>query len=199
MGVAITTPGTVEHPDGRSTDLPAIADPDGGDDDRLMRLTEDMGLWDATGPQAALPADPPPGRLGPDFSVVWTLWGPDGEVSLAQSLYPQAQGGPLVHTAPGQVAYDAPVPGGWYRASARLAPTLESLGWATKTTLADGGPKVAPPAAAAVSAAAHEPAPAADPAARRGPRAAAVGVALLTAVGAGVAWRRRRGAAPAAG
>jgi hypothetical protein len=38
MGVAITTPGTVEHPDGRSTDLPAIADPDGGDDDRLMRL-----------------------------------------------------------------------------------------------------------------------------------------------------------------
>lgn len=122
---------TITDPAGLSTELPTVADADGGHDERLAMLTEDMGLWQAMDPQVELPQDPPVGP-GAAFAVVWTLVGPDGDVEFAQTLYPQARGGPRVHTAPGQVAYGLAVPGGWYRASPRLLDTLASLGWHTK-------------------------------------------------------------------
>jgi hypothetical protein len=188
---------TITDPAGQSTELPAVpagadgaagaAGAEGAADDRLMRLADDMGFWEAIDPQVELP-QAAPGRPGPAFPVAWTLFGPDGDVEVAQTLYPQAEGGPLVHTAPGQEAYGLALPGGWYRASSRLMDTLAALGWGTKLT-------------------AVEPSSDADSTARRGPTVIsggiAVGIAVGVALGAGLggtaALRRRREASVAGG
>ena len=141
VAATITTPPTAEHPDGVVTPLVPVGDPPAAPDtvdtqverppDGLLQLAEDMGLWDAIDPEIALPPEPPY-SAGPAFPVEWTLVGPrDGE-GFEQTLYPQAAGGPLVHTEPGQTAYGLAIPGGWYRASSRLGDTLESLGFVTK-------------------------------------------------------------------
>ena len=133
---------TIQVPGGEPGALPATPGAGGGHDERLL-LAEDMGLWQAIDPQGALPADPPAAAVGPGFRVAWSLAGPGGDVPVVQTLHPQAQGGPLVHTEPDQIAYGHAVPGGWYRAAPRLADTLDSLGWRTKMT-APGGSAGAP-------------------------------------------------------
>lgn len=133
---------TIQVPGGEPQALPAAQGAGGGHNEHLL-LAEDMGLWQAIDPQGALPADPPAAAVGPGFRVAWSLAGPGGDVPLVQTLHPQAQGGPLVHTEPGQIAYGHAVPGGWYRAAPRLADTLDSLGWRTKMT-APGGSAGAP-------------------------------------------------------
>ncbi|HEX6420727.1 MAG TPA: hypothetical protein VFZ77_19650 [Acidimicrobiales bacterium] len=134
---------TIQVPGGEPEALPAAPGTGGGHDERLLLLAEDMGLWQAIDPQGALPADPPAAAVGPGFRVAWSLVGPSGDVPLVQTLHPQAQGGPLVHTEPDQIAYGHTVPGGWYRAAPRLADTLASLGWRTKMA-APGGSAGAP-------------------------------------------------------
>jgi hypothetical protein len=203
---------TITDPAGHSTTLPSASDGEHHDD--MMLLAEDMGLWEAIAPQGEpLPADPPvhPGR---EFRVEWTLFGPsDGGQgdpaggTVVQSLYPQAHGGPLVHTAPRQRLGESTTAGGWYRASAQLPHTLETLGWGTKWTYIEGAPAVDPagaPAAPTLVSGAADPAPEPGRAwhARAGVRTAAGGLAVLAGAGAaaGLARRRgRRGAPVAAG
>ena len=141
LAATITSPPTAEHPDGVATALVPAGDPPAASGtvdpqvepppDGLLQLAEDMGLWDAIDPEIALPPEPPY-SAGPAFPVEWTLVGPRGGEGFEQTLYPQAAGGPLVHTEAGQTAYGLAVPGGWYRASSRLGDTLESLGFVTK-------------------------------------------------------------------
>jgi hypothetical protein len=203
---------TITDPAGHSTHLPA--NPEGLSHGETMELAEDMGLWEAIEPRGeALPADPPvhPGR---EFRVEWTLLGPgdDGQVDpddvmVIQSLYPQARGGPLVHTEAGQEVGESTTAGGWYRASSRLPHTLETLGWETTWSYLEGEPAVDPPGAPAASTLAPRTAdPAPEPGrawhARAGVRAMAAGGAVLAAFAAatGLARRRgRRGAPVAAG
>lgn len=139
---------TITDPGGESTVLPAVALPDDGDNP-LMLLAEDMGLWEAMDPDTDLP-DIPPRVPGLEIPVVWQLAGPTTEgIRIEQHLYPQAHGGPLVHTEPGQVGYDGVTGGGWYRASSRLMDTLASLGWTVKHTIIEGAPAVTVDALAA--------------------------------------------------
>ncbi|HEX6424906.1 MAG TPA: hypothetical protein VFZ79_15590 [Acidimicrobiales bacterium] len=128
---------TIQVPGGEPEALPAATHPGGVRDERLVLLAEDLGLWQAIDSRLPSTADPPVAP-GPAFRLEWSLGGPDGEVRFVQTLHPQARGGPLVHTEPGQLAYGRPVAGGWFRASPRLADTLASLGWATKMSAAGG-------------------------------------------------------------
>jgi len=60
--------------------------------------------------------------LGQRYVIVVTQIGPgDERASVRQDLYPQAAGGPLVFSAPGQIIFasagDYTIPGGWARVS----------------------------------------------------------------------------------
>lgn len=144
---------------------------------------------------------------GPSFAVAWHLAGPTAEgIRVVQHLHPQAHGGPLVHTEPGQAGYDGETGGGWYRASSRLMDTLGSLGWATKHTYVEGAPAVivdALPASEGVEARATAPTGTRGAGqetrspGRRTAAAVAVVVAATAAAGRGLVHRRRRVAAAA--
>jgi type II secretory pathway pseudopilin PulG len=80
----------------------------------LSALVDDLGLWDTGGT-----AEPPAGSLGPRFTVTWTMAAGDPAGDVVQSLYPEAAGGPLVHTGTG----------GWRRADPSLEATFADLGF----------------------------------------------------------------------
>ncbi len=199
---------TITDPSGRTTELRPAGDPEPGTAGDLLLLAEDMGLWEAMDPTVDLPADPPTGP-GPAFPVAWLLAGPGEPLRLEQTLYPQAPGGPLVHTRPGQAGYDGETGGGWYRASSRLMDTLASLGWGTKHTAIDGGPAAVAPAGAGARGGAD--AGTGTDKASDAERASGAGagwrapvimaIALVAVTGAAGRWRvlRRRRAAPSAG
>lgn len=202
---------TIQSPGGEPVALPVAAPPDGGPDQRLMWLAEDMGVWDALDPRTALPVEPP-SDPGAPFPVVWDLDVPseDGPsedgLRLEQQLHPQATGGPLVHTDPGQAGHAGPIDGGWYRASPRLARTLESLGWATETSEVGGAGRAGAPAVLPAEIPANVPGevPRASSdagATVSGGRAVAALAALVVmgGVAGGVVVRRRRAAQTAAG
>jgi hypothetical protein len=160
----------------------------------MGRLVEAFGLWSALDPAGAGPldADRPEGDLGPAYRVEWTMVTPSpaDPLTVTQTFYPDAPGGPVVHTDAGQPAepYAPRTAGGWFRATDELGAALEDAGF---TRIA---PAPAPPAAS----------PAADPPTAGGgvPVAGAALVLAVAAAGtAGVvaARRRRRGAAAAAG
>jgi hypothetical protein len=210
---------TIQSPGGEPVALPVAAAPDAGPDQRLMWLAEDMGMWDALDPRVALPADPP-SDPGAAFPVVWDLVAPsedgpgeDGALRLdglriEQQLHPQAAGGPLVHTDPGQAGHAGPIGGGWYRASPRLARTLESLGWATKTSEVGGAGRAGAPAVLPAEIPANVPGelPRASgddggmlPGGRAGVGAAVAALVVVGGVAGGVVVRRRRTAQTAVG
>ena len=138
----------------------------------LSALVDDLGIWDTGGA-----AEPPAGSLGPRFTVTWTMVAGDPADAVVQSLYPEAAGGPLVHTDTG----------GWRRADPTLEATFADLGftWA----LWDRPEPAGPPEAASGGGSGA-------PVASGGGSGAPVALALLVAAGAAVACgavARRRG------
>ena len=93
----------------------------------LSALVDDLGVWDTGGT-----AEPPAGSLGPRFTVTWTMAAGDPAGDVVQSLYPEAAGGPLVHTDTG----------GWRLADPSLEATFADLGftWALWDRPAAAGP-----------------------------------------------------------
>jgi hypothetical protein len=199
------TEATVTNPGGETVTL-VSEDPGAGHDGGLMAAAEDLGLWEgigAEGPGVAPMLDQPPGQVGPKFVVTWSLMGPDPErpVVVTQHLYPQARGGPVVYTPPGQPAFDHGTEGGWFRVRAGAPETLAGLGFATKwsepalpTPVKAGG--TAGGTAEAAEAGGAEPGAGVD-----GLRVAVTGTALLAAAAgaAALAVRRRRGAPATSG
>jgi hypothetical protein len=198
------TEATVTYPGGPTVPL-VSEDPGDGHDAGLMAAAEDLGLWEgigAEGPGAAPMLDEPPGQVGSKFVVTWSLMGPDPErpVVVTQHLYPQAHGGPVVYTPPGQQAFDHGTVGGWFRLRARAPETLAGLGFETTwsepalPTPVKGG--AAAEAAEAAGAGGAESGAGVD-----GLRVAVTGTALLAAAAgaAALAVRRRRGAPATSG
>lgn len=187
--VTITYPGS-----GGSVDLPTKD----SDHASMGRLVEAFGLWSALQPDGGagpLLTEPPTkgaADLGPAYDVVWSMVteSPDKPVMVSQTLYPEAPGGPLVHTEAGQPAapYAPRTAGGWFRAPADLEPALAAAGftWTPPN-----------PAKAAAGTPAADPASGGD-----GTFPVAPAVLALTVVAAGAAGlaaaRRRRRDAPAA-
>ena len=131
---------------------------------------------------------PPTNDLGPRYEVVLDVRQPPQKRDIVQHLYPYAEGGPLLYTAPGQRLLDFEAPSGWAAATTDLMDMLYEAGL-------------------------PESAPAPDPATQAGPRPdprvtatdegvspviwAIGGLAGLMLVGAASARRRIRAAATA--
>lgn len=100
--------------------------------DGVQNLPEQMGAWFLTGGDVVRPLmqDSPNDELGPRIFVSWRLLGPAGgepdERTVRQEYFPNAVGGPLVHTPDGQGLWTGAV--GWFRAAPDLVATLEALG-----------------------------------------------------------------------
>jgi hypothetical protein len=164
QSATITGPGLEEPID--------VADPDNS---KLPALT---GFWEVMPGQPAPPGlveQAPTKQRGPRYRLTWRLMtDADDTIAIRQDLYPDAAGGPLVHTAAGQPIFDAATPGGWYAAPLTLRDMLQSLGVP---------PAGSPPAPAA---------PSSDDSPGRIAIIVAAGAVGLASVGGAVAVRRAR-------
>ncbi len=83
---------------------------------------------------ARLRTPPPKATLGPRYTIIYTVPGvtpqPGEEFGrIRQDLYPQAAGGPVIYTPPGQRGFGRPLRAtGWLRGSDQLTRTLAQLG-----------------------------------------------------------------------
>jgi len=111
-------------------------------------LVEETGLYAAVFGQepSAMLAVAPSGELGPRFTIAWSLpWSDGGPTTvdrIDQDLYPYADGGPVVYTAPGQAFYGSErTRGGWFRAPATLVARLQTLGVPERVAIALPAPR----------------------------------------------------------
>jgi hypothetical protein len=95
----------------------------------LGRLTEQSGFFPAAVGQSPDPMlhGHPAGKLGPRFTIFWTVPAPGHTHRVRQDVYPYAADGALTYTKPGQPIFDQKTLGGWYRAYG-LKRTLMELG-----------------------------------------------------------------------
>lgn len=112
-----------------------------GSEASVIALAEQGGFFPAVFGQTPDPMSKtqPSGRLGPRYTIVFTVPGPNGlESTIVQDVYPYATSGPVTYTKPGQRFWDGQLTyGGWYRAASNLKQALVS----------DGLPRTAPGAA----------------------------------------------------
>jgi hypothetical protein len=95
----------------------------------LGRLTMESGFFPAAVGQQPDPMLPgrPSVKLGPKYTIVWTVPMGGNTHRIRQDLYPYAAGGAVTHMSRGQAIFDTQTVGGWYRAYG-LKQTLVSLG-----------------------------------------------------------------------
>ena len=76
-----------------------------------------------------LAASPAVAATGRHLHIAWHIEpGEPGRNSIVQEVYPDAAGGPLVYTAPGQPIFiDRVTSGGWYRSDAALVALLDRI------------------------------------------------------------------------
>jgi hypothetical protein len=74
----------------------------------------------------ALRLRPPPGALGPRYTLTYRLWSPTGEDEIVQDVYPYAEPRPLTYIAPGQPANGSALEtgGNWFVAVPELERAL---------------------------------------------------------------------------
>jgi hypothetical protein len=98
----------------------------------LGDLTQQAGFFPAAFGQEPDPmlADRPEGDLGPRYTIIYTVPGPNNELDkLRQDLYPDAPNGPVTYMKPGQRFFGTEqTRGGWYQADPQLNETLVSAG-----------------------------------------------------------------------
>jgi hypothetical protein len=71
--------------------------------------------------------DPTQSHLGPRLRLTWSVeWYQTQH--LIQDLYLYPDGGPLLHTPPGQPFFDQTTEGAWHRGSPRLVNVLQAVG-----------------------------------------------------------------------
>jgi len=108
----------------------------------LGRLTMETGFFPAAVGQQPDPMLPgrPSGKLGPKYTIVWTVPMPGRTHRLRQDVYPYAAGGALTYMSRGQAIFDTHTVGGWYRAYG-LKQTLVSLGLPARAQASKGSSK----------------------------------------------------------
>jgi hypothetical protein len=97
----------------------------------FLRFVEDVGFFPAVFSQTPNPMLPghPTGALGPRYSIVYRVPGPDGEFfGLIQDLYPYAADGPVTFMPAGQAIFGMNTRGGWYQASSEAKGRLLAVG-----------------------------------------------------------------------
>jgi LPXTG-motif cell wall-anchored protein len=113
---------------------------DGGGGSPGDNLSQASGFFPAAFGQSPDPMLPgkPSGRLGPRYTVVWTVPG-NGAAPIRQELYPYARGGSVSYTKPGQRIFGMATHRGWYRDTA-LKRTMVALGLPAKAPSSSTGP-----------------------------------------------------------
>src|SRR5918998_5983300 len=84
----------------------------------------------------------PKGDLGPKYTVVWTVPGPNNETwKLRQDVYPYATPAPVTYMDRGQEIFELPggTRGGWFQADSRLKETLVSAGLPAQASAVSSG------------------------------------------------------------
>jgi MYXO-CTERM domain-containing protein len=186
--VALAGPAQAKGIESATIAVPGLDEPiavDHPDDSKLPALT---GFWEVMPGQPAPPAltdNAPTKQLGPHYTITWRLTtDADEATEIRQDLYPDAEGGPLVHTAAGQSIFDGDTVNGWYRAPATLRDMLRFLGVPLgNATL---------PAASSATSPQEAPAPSSDSPPWPAVFIAATGALALAVVGGAVAVRRAR-------
>jgi hypothetical protein len=85
-------------------------------------------MFGTDGGQQLLP-QAPAGPLGPKYQLVYRVPGDDPPLLLHQDLYPDAAGGPVTYTAPGQHSFaGSTAQSGWYPAPAGFRQVLARVG-----------------------------------------------------------------------
>jgi hypothetical protein len=106
----------------------------------LGDLTQQAGFFAATFGQQPDPMLPsrPKGKLGPKYTITYTVPGPDNELDkLRQDVYPYAPGGPVTYMEPGQSFFGTErTRGGWFQATSQLKETLVAAGLPSRPTAA---------------------------------------------------------------
>lgn len=127
-GEGIDTPIAIDQGEGTS----------GGD-----QIINDVGFFQATFGQMpdVMLDEAPISDLGPKLTIRWRVPGMEVPDEIEQDLYPYADGGPIVYTAPDQPFFGTEhTRGGWFRAPRRLLTTLTALGLPDEAALSpDGG------------------------------------------------------------
>ena len=116
-------------------------DPSSGS--RLGRLAEAAGFFPAVFDQQPDPMLPerPKGTLGPKYTVVYVMPGPDGGTSrIRQDLYPYAKPYALSYTKPGQPFFDRGqgTHGGWFLTTSAVRSVLDLPAQPPTTGTGDG-------------------------------------------------------------
>jgi hypothetical protein len=170
----------------------AISGPEGGGSD-FWKLVEQSGFLPALFGQIPDPMldAAPTDELGAALVVTWQLPSPANTTDvIRQTLYPNAAGGPLTYTEPGQPFFGSERSrGGWFRAPAELTATIERI------VVTGSAPAAAIPTAATLSTARTEATTAARSVRGDHSRAwwpLAVGAVAVTLVAGGVATYSRR-------
>jgi hypothetical protein len=108
-------------------------------------------------PPAPLRIPLPKASLGPRYTVIYTVPGVPPQPGeqygrIRQDIYPDAVGGPVIYTPPGQDGFGGPLTvAGWFRASPGLTRTLAQLGVRSRPrtqATPQTSPRAAHPAAA---------------------------------------------------
>jgi hypothetical protein len=97
----------------------------------FFRFVQDVGFFPAVFPQTPNPMLPgrPKGLLGPRYSIVYRVPGPDRNFfRMTQDLYPYAAGGPVTYMPAGQSIFGMKTFGGWYQAALDARARIVSLG-----------------------------------------------------------------------
>ena len=172
--ISLATPALAKGPSQASITGPGLAhaivvsgNGEPGEQGTLAVLAGQTGLFTALfGPDASvpdqasasLPTPPPKAFLGPRYTVTYTVAGVTPQPGeqygrVRQDLYPDAVGGPVIYTPPGQDGFGMPLQvTGWLRASPQLTRTLARLGVPLRPGL-PAAPQTRPRSAAHLAAA----------------------------------------------
>jgi hypothetical protein len=192
--VAVLVPLTLAAPAEAKGPESAVVSGPGMDSTRLTWANAETDLaalldvafpWGGGGGRAWV-SEPPPGDLGPMYTAVYNMpaeMGPARKGVVRQQLYPFADGGPVMYTAPGQTFFGTRLNQGWQAASPQLTTLMRDLG---------ADPNAATNAASVTPAAATSQREV-DDSGSAWPWFAAVAVGMGVAVGVGALWRTRQG------
>jgi hypothetical protein len=129
--VALAFPGiaSAKGPSGASIVGPGIsairiAGTEGGTTP-YWRLVEAAGWFEATWGPSRLRQTPPPGDLGPRYTITWTV---PSSSKLSQDVYPYAQPYPVTYMPRGQEIWSTAVKGGWFEGGQPLEKALLRVG-----------------------------------------------------------------------
>jgi hypothetical protein len=181
----------------RPITLRGNGEPGSGTD--LGNLADLAGLFPAMfeGDSSML-AEAPTKRLGPRYTITWTI--PDGDGTdrrVVQSVWPYAAGGPVTYVKAGQPVLGDRTRGGWFRATDSLRQNLVALGLPKQAALTE--PAATPAPAPRPAPARPAPATTAGDPPSAWPRVLVAGAFLLLVAGTTLlVLRRRPGAATTA-